>query len=318
MITDRSPFRTHPPGCRINRQKMDDGWSVRTFDLRPAPDQPRQGSLLFLSGFNEFFEKYLESLCHWQQAGWQVSGFDWRGQGGSGRLLANPRIGHIDDYARLIDDLALIADRWRASTPGPHVIICHSMGGHLAMRALAEGRITADAVAMSAPMLGLPTGPLPTRWARALAAMMCRWGLADHAAWRRAERPLLPGMPRAALLTHDMARWADEAHWFARCPELELGPPSWGWLRAALQSVERLEADGVLERIKLPMLLLMAGKDRLVANGAIQRAAARLPHARTLLIAGAYHELLREADGYRDQAMNAIDGFLADVARPPA
>lgn len=297
---------------------MADGWTLRTFDLAPSPDRPRRGSMLFLSGFSEFFEKYLESICHWHEAGWHVSSFDWRGQGGSGRLLTNPRVGHIDDYAHFISDLSYIAGRWRTETPGPHVIVCHSMGGHLVMRALAEGRITADAVAMSAPMLGLPIGPLQTRWARAVAGMMCWLGLDEHAAWRRAERPLLPGMSRAALLTHDMDRWADEEYWFARHPELELGPPSWAWLRASLRSIEALEAPGILERVNIPILLMMAGKDRLVTNAAIRRAAIHLPNVRTLLITGAYHELLREGDLWRDQAMNAIDAFLADVARPPA
>ncbi|WP_221793140.1 alpha/beta fold hydrolase [Aquisediminimonas sediminicola] len=323
MTETRIALRTHPPGMEIGTVPMVDGWPVRVFDYQSINDlaggsAPPRGSLMFITGLGEFFEKYLCAINQWHQSGWNISGFDWRGQGDSGRLLANPHIGHIDDYAVFVDDLARIIDHWQRHTPPPHVLVTHSMGGHVTLRALAEQRIRVDAVAMSAPMLGLPTGPLPESWALQIADILCHLGLARHAAWRRAERPLLPWLNRAQLLTHDADRYADEQDWIARQPSLELGPPSWGWLRAAFRSLALLHRPGMLERIDTPLLMMMAGRDRLVANRATQAAAARLADVRTLMIDGAFHELLRETDQYRDQAMNAIDAFLDDVAPRPA
>ena len=47
---------------------------------QPAGIRPR-GRMLFAGGRSDFIEKYLESYAHWHRAGWDVTAFDWRGQG---------------------------------------------------------------------------------------------------------------------------------------------------------------------------------------------------------------------------------------------
>jgi lysophospholipase len=314
MNDPRLLYRTHPDDLAIRMTTMADGWALRTFE-RPAPaGQAPRGSLLFLTGLGEFFEKYLEAIDDWHHRGWAVAGFDWRGQGGSGRLLANPRIAHIDNFDRQVDDLMAMITPWLASTPGPHVIVAHSMGGHILTRTLAEHRPAIDAVAMSAPMMGLPHWPIPAKVAGCAVAALCRIGLTEKQAWRGKERPTLPGTSRDRLLTHDMRRYADESAWIDSHPALVLGPPSWGWIAAALQSVVHLHQPGLLERINVPVLICAAGADRLVCNHAIVRAQTRIPDARIQMFPDAYHELLREADQWRAPVMSAIDAFLDAVA----
>jgi lysophospholipase len=67
----------------------------------------------------------------------------------------------------------------------------------------------------------------------------------------------------------------------------------------------------VLEAVTTPLLILTAANDRLVDSAATARLARRLPHARVESIAGAAHELLREADLIRDPVLAKIDAFLA-------
>ena len=68
---------------------------------------------------------------------------------------------------------------------------------------------------------------------------------------------------------------------------------------------------GLLEAVTTPILLLEARQDRLVDPRAIERAAARLPNAELRAWgAESAHEILREADPVRDQALAAIDRFL--------
>src|SRR5690606_8213015 len=105
---------------------------------------------------------------------------------------------------------------------------------------------------------------------------------------------------RAALLTHDAERYADELWWRAERPELVMGPGSWRWIGAAAESMRLLFRPGMLERVEVPVLLLAAERDRLVSSAAIRRAAARLPRAELAMFgAEAYHELLRESDPVR-------------------
>ena len=152
---DPSPMqrvaRAIPPDARVTYWRAADGWAVRRFDR----DGAGRGAILFQAGRADMFEKYLESFDHWHAAGWSVTAFDWRGQGGSGRLGADPHVGHCASFAPWIDDLAGFWRDWRAGRAGPAVLMGHSMGGYLALRAMVEGRVAPDAAVLVAPMLGL-------------------------------------------------------------------------------------------------------------------------------------------------------------------
>lgn len=272
--------------------------------------------MLFQAGRGDFLEKYIETYAHWVARGWRVSGFDWRGQGGSGRFHPDPLVGHAPSLDPLVEDLERFVTEWREEQPGPHVLFGHSMGAHLILRLLAERRITVDAAVLSAPMLALNSGRLSPRLAAAVARAVCLIGLRDQLAWREGERPTRLGISRQANLTSCAERYADEAWWKERKPELAMSAPSWGWLSAAFRSTARLDRPGVLERITIPILMLMASKDRLVRAEAIRRAAARLPDARLIESDRAAHELLRETDEIRIPLLESIDRFLDEKAPP--
>lgn len=316
--TPASPLvaRLHPAGGAIGAWQASDGWALRRFDWPAAAESPARGSLLFLGGRGDFFEKYLESLAHWHELGWGITSFDWRGQAGSGRTTDQPQVGDIADFALYIDDLRAFWIEWVAQTPPPHVVVAHSMGGHLVLRALAEGAIAPDAAVLSAPMLGLhaPIGP---RFGQALAEVMARLGTATRAAWSGNEKPYTL-TSRRDLLTHDHARYADELWWQKVDPRLVTGPPSWRWVRQAFASTRALQSDGALSGIATPVLLLIAEADRLVDPKAALAVADRLRDARIVRFgAESAHEILREADPVRDRALAEIDAFL-DARAPGA
>lgn len=310
----------HAPQTPINRRaiptdavesmwRASDGWAIRRIDWKGSAT-PR-GSILFLPGRGDHYEKYLETLAYYAAAGWRVTAIDWRGQGASGRLLPDPEVGHIDDFATWISDLHSFWDDWKRETPAPHVIMAHSMGGHLAMRALAEKAVDPDAVVMSAPMLGIQTGGLPLALNHAFAKLMMRIGKATTPAWKVSEKPLSPMSMRRKMLTHDDDRYEDEIAWWSIRPEVKLGPPSWQWVERAIASIRGLERPGLLEAIKTPVLLLATTGDQLVSTPRVIADSKRLPHAETLIFGKeAAHELLREADPVRDQCLARIDAFL--------
>lgn len=311
--------RAIPYAAIESRWLAPDGAALRRIDW-PGESRDalggRRGSLLFLPGRGDCYEKYLETLHHWHVRGWRVTAVDWRGQAGSGRLGLDPVTGHVDDFAIWVDDLAALWTEWRAATPGPHVIAGHSMGGHLVLRAVAEGRIDPVAVVLSAPMLGLHPTFVPAGLMHLAARAMACLGDRRRPAWTWSEKPGELLADRSNLLTHDAARYADEAWWREARPELVMGPGSWGWVAAALASIRALGRPGVLEGIAQPVLLVATTQDRLVAYPAIERAARRLPHGELLRLgAEARHEVLREADPVRDKVIVAIDEFL-DRAAP--
>jgi lysophospholipase len=284
-----------------------DGWPIRVFD-RPAIGA--RGSILWLGGRGDIIEKYLECFAQWHAEGWQVTSFDWRGQGGSGRILPDRSVGHAADFAPWLADLEAFWGDWKATTPGPHVLMGHSMGGHLVLRALAERRVAPDAVVLSAPMLGFEPSPVPLALAGFVASMLGRI-VPTRKAWPENERPAPREASRQAFLTHDPERYADELWWKARIPELALGPPSWAWVAAAYRSVGWLDTPGRIESIDVPMLLIGTEGDQLVSPKAIHRTAARVKRSELLMFdASAAHEVLREVDKVRDAALARIGDFL--------
>ena len=306
--------RAIPAAAHESRWIASDGAALRRIDWAPVGRAAPRGSMLFMPGRGDFYEKYLESLDHWARAGWHVTAADWRWQAGSGRHTPDPLTGDVSDFGVWIDDLAALWRDWRATTPGPHVIVGHSMGGHLVLRALAEQRINPEAVVLSAPMLGFLTA-LPRAVQRLVGRLMCAIGDPARRAWKASEKPHSPLTARSALLTHDVARYADELWWREHRPELDMGPASWRWVERASASIAQLDAPGVLEAVATPVLIVATRRDGLVSWPAIARAARRLPNA-TMAAWGSEgrHELLRESDAVRDKVIAAIDGFLAERA----
>ena len=305
-----------------------DGFAIRRIDWGPAEEPAEagtradgpapRGSLLFLPGRGDAYEKYLETLDGWAGQGWRVTAMDWRGQGGSGRLGADAVTGHVPDFAVWIADLAAFWREWRAQTPGPHVLVAHSMGGHLALRAVAERQVLPDALVLSAPMLGFTTGWLPVPLLHLVARGMAAIGDPRRPSWRWSEKPGEVPADRIELLTHDERRYAEELHWRAERPELVMGPGSWGWIERAYASMGLLGRAGMLERVETPVLILATSADRLVSVRAIRRACRRLPRCELLLFGPeARHEILREVDAVRDRALETIDAFLDRVAPRP-
>lgn len=307
--------RTIPALAREWRWALPDGHEIRRISLDPPAGTLPRGSILFMPGRADFYEKYLETLIEWTAAGWHVSAADWRGQGASGRMTADPLVGHIADFSVWISDLGALWQDWVRTTPGPHVLAGHSMGGHLVLRAVAEGAANPEAVVLSAPMLGFITA-IPQIVQLVYGKLMCWIGNPERMAWKTSEKPGSASSDRMNLLTHDAMRYADELWWRAARPELEIGPASWRWVERAAASIEALRAPGLLEAVMAPVLLLAAKRDALVSWPAINAAAARLPRGELVAWGPeARHELLREADPVRAQVMATIASFL-DRALP--
>jgi lysophospholipase len=310
MVNEQSAWRVHPKGAVFSDWTAPDGMALRRMDWPAAGRGKRRGSLLFVNGRGDFIEKYLETYARFQAAGWNVTTFDWRGQGGSRGPGEEKAWAGFDI---LIDDLdALIAD-WRAAAPGPHVALGHSMGGHLLLRTIIDRKPALDAVVLTAPMLDVNSAPIPIRVAPDIADTMYWLGLGRVPMWKTPPSMLVPGGRRNRNLTGSPERYADELHWWGVEPGYNIGPPSFGWMRAAFRSRAATFTPEKLAAVDLPILIIGADKDRLVSAAAIREAAALLPHAELEMMPDARHEILRDADDVRDRALARIDAFLAGL-----
>lgn len=302
---------------------MGDGVRLRVA-IWPLPERVR-GTALVLTGRAEFIEKYTETIEALAARGFRVVAVDWRNQGLSDRPLPNRQIHHLTDFATLVDDLDEIHRRVvapvAAETGGPVILLAHSMGGLVATMALARH---ADddpdryaAVLLSAPMYAIHSGPLPRWLVRVLASLGvgCGWG-ARYALWQGDYDPADGRFSPDNKITADPRRYAAYHGPFAERPELRVGGVSFAWVAAALDAEDALRRGLPLERVRTPVLLLIAPDDRVVRAEAHRSVAARLGNAQLVEYPGARHEVLMECDAIRDRVWADIDAFLAKTLAP--
>jgi lysophospholipase len=288
---------------------MGDGIAVRAWAW-PLPEPT--GRILLLNGRADFLEKWAGVIADLAALNLSVAAFDWRGQGGSDRAVANGA-GHVASFETWLDDLDRIT-RWAtAILPGeaPLFALGHSMGAHLLLRWLARLTVQPFArIVLTAPFAGFAMPSPAVTLLAALARLARNAGKGSEYAW--GQRPYGPDRmspARMAILSADPARFEDEGRWVAANPSLAVGGVTWGWLAAADESLKAL-ARADLSALP-PALLLLAARERLVSNEAAEALARRLPSCETHVIADAGHEILREADGPRREALSLVAAFLA-------
>jgi lysophospholipase len=286
-----------------------DGALLRTvvFEAEKA-----RGVCVLLQGQCEFIEKYVEVVGELNARGFTVATLDWRGQGGSARALRNTLKAHADDFAEYDDDLASFLDQVvRPLSPEPPVLVAHSMGAHIAIRALHDRLEAFRAAVLVSPMLALNTRGIPAPLARIITTLHLWAGLGSNFVWGAAGRdPLLADFTTQPCTT-DRKRFARTQAIIKTNPSIRLAGPTWSWLAAAARSMAQTTAPGYAEAIGTPLLILGAGRDRMVKVEATREFAARLKHGTYVEIENAEHEILMEQNAIRTRFWQAFDDFVA-------
>ena len=81
------------------------GARLRAARFAADPAAPPRGVCVLLNGQTEFIEKYFEVIDELRGRGFAVATLDWRGQGGSLRVLDDPLKGFVTDFAEYDEDL---------------------------------------------------------------------------------------------------------------------------------------------------------------------------------------------------------------------
>ena len=111
-------------------------------------------------------------------------------------------------------------------------------------------------------------------------------------------------------LTTDIGRYRRNTMLYEKYPKLALGGPTVAWIRAACDAVTIVQDPEFISGIQIPVMFVGAGADEIVSNRAVADYARRLRGGAMLTIAGARHEILQEADIFREQLLAAFDAFV--------
>jgi lysophospholipase len=308
-----SPDNPLPANAQAGTFGTRDGKHIR-YALFGATGRPMRGTVILLQGRNECIEKYFETIGDLQEAGLGVATFDWRGQGGSERLLGNPRRGHVRRFADYVADLEqFYQDIVLPDCRLPLFVLAHSTGALVALLAAASLINQVQRMVLSAPLFVISGLPFSMRTARRLTGFLRSVGAGGmRLGGRRGDEP--PAF-EGNVLTSDAGRFRRNAGIYERHPELALGSPSIAWVNAACKAAATVTDSEFLADIRIPALFVVAGADKVVSTRAIEDCARRMRSASLLTIDGARHEILQEADLYREQMLAATKAFmLGEVA----
>ncbi|RTL69299.1 MAG: alpha/beta hydrolase [Hyphomicrobiales bacterium] len=301
-----------PSGAVTGEIETQDGVRLRVARW-DATATPARGTVCVFQGRTEFIEKYFETIADLRRRGFAVATLDWRGQGLSERLLDNPAKGHVRafrDYDRDLD--AFMRQVVVPNCKPPFFALAHSMGGHILLRHAVSRTPWFERMVVVSPMIEIALARLggSRSQARFYAEFWCLFGRSKAFTRGGADLPLEFGPFEANELTNDKERYARSAAIIAAHPELGLGAPTIGWLRAALRSSARLTDPEYPLGVSVPLLLFAAGQDTIVSARAIEEFAMRLKVGTHVLIPEARHEILQETDAVRARFWSAFDAYL--------
>jgi lysophospholipase len=297
-----------PEGVQCVEVLTHDG--VRLRAAYAIPKNPK-GTVLILGGRAEFIERYFETMSDLLRRGYAVATFDWRGQGGSQRLIAGANHGHINSYASYDADIDAVYTRILvAQCPKPFYGLAHSTGGHILLRAL-RGKKWLERAVITAPLMGLHFGTWPKPVAKGLAAFASLVGLSQKPLPGFSRRPVQSQGFTGNPLTSDRKRWDRDETTLKDHPELGTGAPTYGWLRATLNSLDELHSWPAMQGPSCPTLIVLAGLDRVVDNRGTKKFLAHAPGFSSLTIADSQHEILNEKPEIRERFLAACEAFIS-------
>lgn len=244
-----------------------------------APTGSPRGVAVIVHGYADHCGRYREVANVLAGDGWGVLGFDQRGHGRS-----TGRRGYVDRFTDYLDDLDAARRQARAlgdeaGLPAHDVLVGHSNGGLIALRALSDpARAPAvDAAVISSPFLGLGLAVSPARklLAKVASAVAPKFAQANQL--------------RVEDLTHDPEKQRERTN-----DTLCFSVATARWFTEALAAQDYVAAN--IARVKVPTLWLVGADDPIADAARSKQLGEHLAGATYHHLAGLRHEVFNELD----------------------
>lgn len=219
-------------------------------------------------------------------------------------MLDDRLIGHIDHFPDYQKDVAAMMRAARGlNLPRPYFLVAHSMGGSIGLRAVMEG-LAVQAVAFSAPMWGIYIAPHMRLPAKLLSTWMPKFNQGHRLPVGSALTPYPLTAPfEDNMLTTDADMYNMMRDQFIAHPDLQLGGPSYIWLREALTETLHLTQRAAPN---LNCVTYVGTNERIVDVPRIHTRMAAWKGGQLREVEGGEHEVLMEQSALRTPIFDEI------------
>ncbi len=302
------PGNEVPYGLQAGELRTGDGIALRY--ARSDGPSGRRGTVCIFPGRADFIERFFETINELTARRFAVAILDWRGQGGSQRLLGNRWRGHISSFRKYDRDFEEFMNQIvLPDCPPPYYALAHSTGGQILLRTI-QNHTWFDKVVISSPFIGLSKRILPGYVIHGIAGIVTACGFGWMFVPGQPHRPMRASDFPGNRLTSDVGRFSRDTRTLEKAPQLGLGGPTMGWLKATLNSIAGLSRLSKTEKLRTPVLFVTAGADTTVSTLDAFALAERVPGIAVVKVENARHELLNERDEFREQFWAAFDSFI--------
>ena len=290
------------PGANWHIASLDspvDGIPIR-FAIR-KPKQLAVRALVILNGRSEWIEKYTE-LPDWMDLGddtlWIT--LDHRGQGESGGPRAY--VASYDDYAM---DVAAVL---RAVAEDlPYALVCHSMGGLIALYGTLNGILHPCALALSSPLLAMPNAPLPRTLVKPIAKIIARTHYSQQPTGAGGQKRMkFAGNPLTRSLTGFNT---------VRQSPYPYVTPTFGWIKATFAACDSILDADKIRTLQAPVRIIGGSHENVIdasgwSNWCMVASRETLAPIDFYRVNGGRHELLNEIPRIRTRAVELLRAWL--------
>ena len=256
--------------------------------------QPKaKATLVITHGISEHSDCYARTAEALVQLGWNVIAWDLRGHGRS-----SGKRGYVKEFSEYSEDLSrLIAHLGESGRlKNDFALVGHSMGGLITLKYILDHRAPANlkAVVLSSPLMAIavPVPPVKSVAAKVLLRLMPKVTLFNEIKYDELSRDL----SRVKAYPNDPLRHD------------KISPGLYfGMLETMTEVIARAE------HLRIPLLIVAAGKDKIVSTRATEEFFDKIGTQRKMLkiYPDSYHEIFNDLD--RDEVFRDMHAFLSQI-----
>lgn len=270
-------------------------------------DSLEKGAIVISDGRTEAVVKYKEVIFDLFNNGYSVYIHDHRGQGFSGRMVADTDMGYVDEFQNYISDMKYFYDNFVILQSHKNIfLLAHSMGGAIGATYLELYPADFSAAAFSSPMLGLP---FPTCLAVGILA-------GDEPEYAIGNTNYEEGLVsfEENTLTGSEFRYNQTNKIFEELPKARLGGASYQWVNKSCKQFDKIFEN--ISKIKTPLILFSSGNEEIVSpsahNDFVDELNSLGRNVNGYFVEGAKHELFIEKDDIRIPVLTKVLDFYLE------